>query len=102
MYPHQVAGLGMMSRQLGDALRMSVEQERQAARMRQMIDASLRPRRTVRITYFRGADLYYVNLVIGDDVISNTVGTNNEDTAEEMADRFSRYYGVDITRKDVP
>jgi hypothetical protein len=92
----------LLSEQLGDALKMSAEQEQHAARIRREIGSALRPRRTVRVTYFRGADIFHVNLVIGDNVISNTVGTNDEDTAEGMAKRFSKYYGVDITRLDVP
>jgi hypothetical protein len=92
----------LLSEQLGDALKMSAEQEQHAARIRRMIGSALRPRRTVRVTYFRSADIFHVNLVIGDNVISNTVGTNDEDTAEGMATRFSKYYGVDITRLDVP
>jgi hypothetical protein len=92
----------LLSEQLGDALKMSVEQEQHAARIRKMIGSALRPRRTVRVTYYRSSNIFNVNLMIGDNVISNTVGTNKEDIAEGVAKRFSKYYGVDITRLDVP
>ncbi len=65
-------------------------------------------RRTVQIAYSRSDDVHRIAVVVGDDVETAVATVNGVDTecgdalAEQVARYAADYYGLDVSRRDVP
>lgn len=73
---------------------------------RSRVTDALSTRRTVRLTYFRRADRYTIDVVCGDDVLSEQAVIDGrvlgaDELAESWATRLATAMRLDVSRVDV-